>query len=59
MNLREYLDNQANTKCESCIHYKVCDKWWDLASVIDLPPSELNTFVEMVAEEIGCELYEF
>ena len=46
------------TKCSKCIHYKVCDKWWEFTSLIDMYKNEdFEDFFEAVEDENGCELF--
>jgi len=46
-------------KCDTCIHERVCDKWWLLLNIVDIPPNdELYEFNENVSNCVTCELYE-
>jgi hypothetical protein len=46
------------SKCKQCIHYNVCDKWWEYTSIIDFFQEEFSEFLDSVSDESGCERFE-
>lgn len=48
--------------CEDCMHYNICDKWWDLFGSIDTNRfnEEIKDWIDAVANNDGtdCNMFE-